>query len=80
MAPPGEQTVKFGLNLKEAILIKLSVFVAMSVLTASVAMAAGADAIKERRELMKTNGEATKPIVAMMKGAPFDLAAVQTAL
>jgi len=51
---------------------------AMSV-GAAVAMS-GEEAIKERRALMKDNGEATKPVVAMLKGAPFDLAAVQKAL
>ncbi|THD43911.1 MAG: cytochrome c [Bradyrhizobium sp.] len=46
-----------------------------------VALAAGDDAIKERRDLMKANGEASKPLVPMLKGsAPFDLATVQKAL
>ncbi len=51
-------------------------------LGAGVALAAsGADAIKERRAIMKENGEVTKPIVPILKGeAPFELAAVQKAL
>jgi len=50
-------------------------------LSVGFALAAGSDAIKERRALMKANGEATKPLVPMMKGtAPFELATVQKAL
>ena len=41
---------------------------------------ADSDAIKARRDLMKANGDASKPIVGMLKGGPFDLTAVQTAL
>lgn len=51
--------------------------------SAGVALAAvtGQEAIKERRALMKDNGEASKPIVPMLQGkAPFDLAVVQKAL
>jgi cytochrome c556 len=61
---------------------KLSVFVAMFVLSASAALAiSGADAINQRRELMKADGAATKPVVAMLQGkAPFDLATVQKSL
>ena len=70
------------LQLKEATMRKLSVFVAMFVLGASAALAmSGADAIKARRDLMKADGAATKPVVAMLQGkAPFDLATVQKAL
>lgn len=47
----------------------------------ALAAAAGAAAIKERRELMKTDGNLTKPVFLMLKGkAPFDLATVQKAL
>ncbi|MBV9290409.1 MAG: cytochrome c [Hyphomicrobiales bacterium] len=61
---------------------KLSVVVAMFAIGANAAVAmTGAEAIKERRALMKANGDATKPVVPMMKGqAPFDLATVQKAL
>jgi cytochrome c556 len=54
----------------------------MFVFGASAALAmTGADAIKARRELMKADGAATRPVVAMLQGkAPFDLATVQKTL
>jgi cytochrome c556 len=48
-------------------------------LSVGTALADG-DAIAKRRALMKDNGAATKTVVDMLKGAPFDLAAVQAAL
>lgn len=44
------------------------------------AVLADVDAIAQRRALMKANGEGTRAVVGMLKGAPFDLAAVQAAL
>jgi cytochrome c556 len=44
------------------------------------AVLADGDAIAKRRALMKDNGAATKTVVEMLKGAPFNLAAVQAAL
>jgi cytochrome c556 len=46
----------------------------------SIAVSADSDAIAQRRGLMKANGKAVKPVVDMLKGAPFDLTVVQTAL
>jgi cytochrome c556 len=50
-------------------------------LSVGVATAAGADAIKQRRELMKVDGAVTKPVFQMLQGrARFELAIVQKAL
>ena len=38
------------------------------------------DPIHARKALMEANGKVSKPIVAIMKGAPFQLQAVQAAL
>jgi cytochrome c556 len=61
-----------------------TIFAALAMLgSAGIALAAvsGAEAIKERRALMKADGEATKPIFQMLRGrAPFDLALVQKTL
>jgi cytochrome c556 len=46
----------------------------------SAAVWADSDAIAQRRDLMKANGKAVKPLVDMLKGAPFDLTVVQTSL
>lgn len=41
------------------------------------AVLADADVIAQRQALMKANGKAAKAMADMLKGAPFDLAAVQ---
>jgi len=64
-------------------MIRLTIATLAIAASAGVAWAAvsGAEAIKERRQLMKIDGEVSKPIVPMMKGTvPFDLATVQKAL
>jgi cytochrome c556 len=47
---------------------------------ASAAYAESDDAVAQRRTLMKANGDATKPVVEILKGAPYDPAAVKAAL
>ena len=44
------------------------------------AVLADGDSITQRRALMKANGAAAGALVRILKGAPFDLAAVQAAL
>jgi cytochrome c556 len=44
------------------------------------AVSADGDAIAQRQALMKANGKAAKAMADMLKGAPFDLAAVQAGL
>jgi cytochrome c556 len=51
-----------------------------TVMALGVSAVAHADPISDRQALMKANGKATGPIVAIMKGGPFDLATVQATL
>jgi len=56
---------------------------AASILTTAVTgtvVVAQSDVIKTRQGLLKEFGRVTKPIGGMLKGEPFDLATVQTAL
>ena len=62
-------------------MLRVVVGVALLGLGASVVLAQNTAVIKERKDLMKANAEATKGPTAMMKGeAPFDLAKVQASL
>jgi cytochrome c556 len=56
----------------------IALFLALAA-TVSVAWAAD-DPIMARQALMKANGEALKPVIPILKGGDFDLAAVQKAL
>ena len=60
--------------------MKRTVTFAMLIALGVSAAYADSDPIAARKALMKSNGAATKTIVGMLKGAPFDLAAVQSAL
>ena len=56
-------------------------FLALTLLAMGTAVVfADDDPIKARRDLMKANGAATKTVVGMLKGAPYDQTAVMTAL
>jgi cytochrome c556 len=62
-------------------MLRVVVGAALLTLGASVVLAQNTAAIKDRKDLMKANAEATKAPTAMMKGeAPFDLAKVKTSL
>jgi cytochrome c556 len=61
-------------------LVKRSFVLALVSIVGMGAALADDGPIKARQELMKANGEATKNMVGMLKGARFDLAAVKAAL
>jgi cytochrome c556 len=64
-------------------MVKFTIAALVIAASAAVALAAvtGAEAIKERRALMKADGVVTKAVFQMLQGrAPFDLATVQKAL
>ena len=60
--------------------MKRALIVATILFAGAGAVLADADAIAQRRALMKSNGEAAKTLAGMLKGAPFDLAAAQASL
>jgi cytochrome c556 len=62
-------------------MLRVVVGAVLLTLGASVVLAQNTAVIKERKDLMKANAEATKAPTAMMKGeAPFDLAKVKASL
>jgi len=61
--------------------MKRSILAGLAIILAVGTVAAADDPIKARRALMKANGEGTKVVVPIMKGAaPFKLEDVQAAL
>ena len=60
--------------------MKRALIVAIILSAGIGAVLADADVIAQRRALMKSNGDAAKTLAGMLKGAPFDLAAVQASL
>jgi cytochrome c556 len=55
-------------------------FFAIGLAALGGAALAQSDPIAERQGLMKANAKAAQAVVAMLKGAPFDLATVQASL
>jgi cytochrome c556 len=61
--------------------MRRTVLAAVAFILGAGASVAADDPIHARRELMKANGDTTKPIVPILKGqAPFNLETAQTAL
>jgi len=60
--------------------MKRLLIVATILFTGVGAVSADGDAVAQRQALMKANGKAAKAMADMLKGAPFDLAAVQEGL
>ena len=62
-------------------MLKKTILAAFFVTAAAAAASAESDAIAARQKILKSFGEAAKPVGAMLKGEqPFDLALVQHAL
>jgi cytochrome c556 len=60
--------------------MKRVILAVMALFVSAFAVFADDDPIAARRALMKANGAATKTVVGMLKGAPYDQTAVMTAL
>lgn len=57
-----------------------TIFITGALALGVTAALAQADAIEQRKNLMKQNGAHTRTVSAMLRGQPFDLAQVQAAL